>query len=172
MWHTLLQQHLDAGRICPSLSQFVSPAFIIPKADLQVLPRWVNDYRELSANAVPDNHPLPHVDDILADCAKGKLWAKIDMTNSFFQTCMHLDNVHLTAVTTPFGLYKWLIMPMGCQNVLATHQQWMCTELRPFIGKICHVYLDDITRWSDSIAEHIRNVEMILNMLHANKMYC
>jgi hypothetical protein len=32
------------------------------------------------------------------------------MTNSFFQTHMHPDHIHLTAVSTPFGLYEWLVM--------------------------------------------------------------
>jgi hypothetical protein len=85
-WETLIQQHLDAGRIQPSSSSHASPAFLIPKADLSALPRWVNNYRALNANTVMDAHPLPQIDDILADCAKGKIWSKIDMTNSFFQT--------------------------------------------------------------------------------------
>lgn len=72
-WKTLIQQHLDAGRIRPSSSQHASPAFIIPKADKTALPRWVNDYRQLNGNTIPDNYPLPRVDDILADCAKGKI---------------------------------------------------------------------------------------------------
>jgi hypothetical protein len=40
-WQTLIQKHLDAGRIRPSNSPFASPAFLIPKADKMVLPRWV-----------------------------------------------------------------------------------------------------------------------------------
>ena len=107
-WGTLIKQHLDAGRIRPSNSSHASPAFLVPKTDTTVLPRWVNDYRMLNANTVLDVHPLPWVDDILADCAKGKIWSKLDMTNSFFQTRVHPDDVHLTAVTTPFGLYEWL----------------------------------------------------------------
>ena len=43
-WHTLLQQHLDAGRIRPSSAPTGSGAFIISKADPTVLPRGVNDY--------------------------------------------------------------------------------------------------------------------------------
>lgn len=43
-WQTLIRQHLDAGRIQPSLSLYASPAFIIPKTDKTVLPCWVNDY--------------------------------------------------------------------------------------------------------------------------------
>jgi hypothetical protein len=58
----------------------------------------VNDYHELNANTIRDNFPLPRVDDILADCAKGKIFGKLDMTNSFFQTRVHPDDIHLTAV--------------------------------------------------------------------------
>ena len=99
-WHTLIQQHLKNGIVRHSSSPFASPAFIIPKSDPTVLPRWVNDYRQLNENTVPDSHPLPRIDDILNDCAKGKIWAKLDMTNSFFQTRMHPDHIPYTAVST------------------------------------------------------------------------
>ena len=138
-WGTLIQKHLDAGRIRPSASPCASPAFIIPKADTTVLPHWVNDYRQLNSNTVIDSHPLPRVDDILNDCAKGKIWATIDMTDSFFQTRMHSDDVPLTAVSTPFGLYEWLVMPMGLRNVPAIHQCQVAVALHEYIGKICHV---------------------------------
>ena len=82
----LIQQRLDSGFIRPSSSSFESPSFIIPKVDKNVLPRWVCDYRQLNANTVPDNFALPRVDDILADWAKGKIWATIDIMDSFFQT--------------------------------------------------------------------------------------
>jgi hypothetical protein len=68
-WRTLIEQHLAAGRIRPSTSEYVSPAFIVPKSDPKVLPRWVNDYQKLNLNTIPDNHPLLLVDDILKDCA-------------------------------------------------------------------------------------------------------
>ena len=112
-WKTLIEQHLAAGRIRPSSSPYASPSFIIPKADITVLPRWVNDYRHLNRLTIPDNYPLPRIDDILADCAKGKIWGKIDMTNSFFQTLVHPDHVKYTATLTPFGLWEWVVMPMG-----------------------------------------------------------
>ena len=37
-WKTLIKQHLAAGRIRPSSSPYVSPSFIILKADVTVLP--------------------------------------------------------------------------------------------------------------------------------------
>jgi hypothetical protein len=171
-WATLIQQHLDAGRIRPSNSANASPAFIVPKSDETVLPRWVNDYRVLNANTILDAHPLPRVDDILADCAKGKIWSKLDMTNSFFQTRVHPDDVHLTAVTTPFGLYEWLAMPMGLRNSPPIHQRRMTAALRELLGRFCHIYLDDIIIWSDNVEQHTEHIRLVLGALRKAKLYC
>ena len=167
----LIQQRLDSGFIRPSSSAFASPSFIIPKADKTALPRWVCDYRQLNANTVPDNFALPRVDDILADCAKGRIWATIDMTNSFFQTRMHPDDIHKTAVTTPFGNYEWCVMPMGFQNSPAIHQCRVTNALHEYIGRVCHIYLDDIVIWSNTIEEHIVNVNKIMEALRKAKLY-
>lgn len=121
-WHTLLQQHLDTGKIQPSSAPTGSGAFIIPKADPTVLPRWVNNYRQLNSNTVTDSFPIPCINEILADIGQGKVFATLDMTNSFFQTRMHPDDVKLTAVNTPWGLYEWVVMPMGIKNAPAIHQ--------------------------------------------------
>jgi hypothetical protein len=171
-WQTLIQQYLDAGRIRPSSASQASPAFIIPKADPSALPRWVNDYRQLNKNTIPDKYPLPCIDNILADCGKGKIWGTIDMTNAFFQTKMKPSDVPLTAVSTPFGLYKWCVMPMGLRNAPAIHQQHVNMALHKFIGKICHIYLDDIVTWSNTVEEHRNHVRLILDALHTAGLYC
>ncbi|PIL33967.1 hypothetical protein GSI_03675 [Ganoderma sinense ZZ0214-1] len=171
-WKTLLEQHLAAGRLHPSDSPYASPAFLVPKTDPAALPRWVNDYRVLNANTVPDMYPLPRISDILADCAKGTIWGKIDMTNAYFQMRVHPDDIKYTAVTTPFGLYKWTVMPQGCHNAPSTHQRRMYNALHPFLGKFCHVYLDNIVIWSQSLDEHRRNVEAVLQALCEASLFC
>jgi hypothetical protein len=168
----LLQQHLDAGRIRPSSAAVGSGAFIIPKADPTVLPRWVNDYRQLNTNTVTDSFPIPRVNEILADIAQGKYFATIDMMNSFFQTRMHNDDVGLTTVNMPWGLYEWVVMPMGIKNAPAIHQRRVSIALQPWIGKICHAYIDDIAIWSRTLEEHEENVRTILKALTDNSLYC
>jgi len=97
---------LAQGFIQPSSSQFVSPSFVVPKTDPTALPHWVCDYRQLNENTVPDKYQMLIVDDILADCRKGKIWCTIDLTDSFYQMRMHSQDIHKTAVSTPFGTYK------------------------------------------------------------------
>ncbi|RDB15414.1 Transposon Ty3-G Gag-Pol polyprotein [Hypsizygus marmoreus] len=171
-WKTLIDQHVAAGRIRPSCSPFTSPSFIVPKADPNILPRWVNDFRGLNKVTTLDNYPLPRIDDILADCAKGSIWGKIDMTNSFFQTLMNPDHIKYTATLTPFGLWEWVVMPMGLRNSPATHQRRVTLALKDHIGKICHVYLDDIIIWSSSVEEHKVNVSLVLEALRAANLFC
>ena len=94
------------------------------------------------------------------------------MTNSFFQTLVHPDHIKYTATLMPFGLWEWVVMPMGMRNSPATHQRRVTLALKDYIGKICHVYLDDIIIWSNSLADHQTNVALILEALRKAELYC
>ena len=87
-WRKLLDEHLKYGRFRESSSPYASPLFLIPKPDPKAPRRWVCDFRGQNANTVKDRTPLPRIDEILNDCARGRYFAKIDMTNAFFQTRM------------------------------------------------------------------------------------
>jgi hypothetical protein len=80
--------------------------------------------------------------------------------------------MHLLAVHTPWGTYEWTVMPMGVHNAPAFHQHHMVTALHHLIGKICHVYLDDIIIWSQTLDEHERNVRAVLEALRAAWLFC
>ena len=167
----ILNLRLSQGFIRPSNSQFVSPSFIVPKTDPSALPRWVCDYRVLNSNTLPDNYPMPKISEILSNCGRGKIWSKIDLTDSYFQTRVHPNDIHKTAVSTPRGLFEWTVMPMGFRNAPVIQQRRLESALREFIGKICHVYLDDIIIWSNSLEEHVKNVNIILTALRKAGVY-
>lgn len=85
---------------------------------------------------------------------------------------MHSDDCHLTAVSTPFRLYEWLVMLMGLKNAPSIHQWQVTSALHKYIGKICHIYLDDIIIWSNDINKHHRNVQLVLQALKDTQLYC
>ena len=62
-------------------------------------------------------------------------------------------------------------MPMGLKNSPPIHQCHMVAALRHLIGKICHVYLDDIIIWSDSAAEHMKHIDMVMKVLTDTKLH-
>ncbi|PLW37026.1 hypothetical protein PCASD_16356 [Puccinia coronata f. sp. avenae] len=171
-WRTLLDQHIEAGRIRRSTSQYASPSMIIPKKDPTALPRWVCDYRTLNKFTVKDRSPLPNVDELLRLVATGKIFSVLDQTNAFFQTRMREADIPLTAVKTPWGLHEWVVMPMGLTNAPATHQARLEEALGELINNICVVYLDDIVVFSDSITSHEQHIRRVLERLRRANLYC
>lgn len=61
---------------------------------------------------------------------------------------------------------------MGMCNAPAIHQRRVTAALRPLLGDICHIYLDDIVIWSQSVEDHIRDVDTVLSCLRNNSLYC
>jgi hypothetical protein len=54
---------------------------------------------------------------------------------------------------------------MGMRNSPATHQRCVTLALKDLIGKICHIYLDDIIIWSNTLDEHRQNMALVLEVL-------
>ena len=48
----------------------------------------------------------------------------------------------------------------------------MTDALRELIGQICHVYLDDIIIWSQTVQEHEINVAKVLEALRKANLFC
>jgi len=48
----------------------------------------------------------------------------------------------------------------------------MTATLREYLGKICHIYLDDIIVWSNTVVEHTRHIKLIMAVLRKAKLYC
>ena len=167
----LIDLRLSQGFIQTSSSHFASPSFVVPKSDPTALPRWVCDYRQLNENTIPDKYQMPNIEDILADCGKGKIWCTIDMTDSFYQTRMHPKDIHKTAVSTPFGTYEWRVMPQGFRNSPAIHQRRVENALREHNGKICRIYLDDCCMWATDVADAASKIRKIFSSLRKAGLY-
>jgi len=94
---------------------------MIPKkGQTDVMPRVVHDYRALNENIVKDHTSLPRQDQILHRIARARLRGYIDLPDTYYQMHVHPDDVWKTAFKTPFGMYKWLVMPQGLCNAPAT----------------------------------------------------
>jgi hypothetical protein len=63
-------------------------------------------------------------------------------------------------------------MPQGGCNTPSIHQHHMTDALQELIGKICHVYLDNIIIWSQTVEEDERNCEAVLDALQKANLFC
>lgn len=73
-------------------------------------------------------------------------------------------DIQKTAVTTPFRLFEFLVMPFGLRNAAQTFQRLMNSVLRGVQFSFC--YLDDILIASRNKEEYIEHVRTVLRCLH------
>lgn len=92
-----VQKLLVDNLIEPSVSQFNSPAILVPKKSLNGKKQYrlCIDYRGVNKNLIPDRYPLPRIDDILDNLGNAKYFSVIDLKSGFHQ--IPIDQSHRSA---------------------------------------------------------------------------
>ena len=67
------------------------------------------------------------------------------------------------AVTTPFGVFIFHVMPFGLNNAGSTFQHMIDKVLAGLPS--CYTYMDDILIFSRSVEEHEEAVQAVLELL-------
>ena len=62
------------------------------------------DMRELNKAVVPDSHPLPLIEDVLAELCGSKMYSTLDLKSAYHQLELHEESRGLTAFITHEGL--------------------------------------------------------------------
>ena len=94
---------LNEGLIEPSISEWSSPAIVLPKPDGSI--RCIIDFRKANAMFESINFPLSRVDDLIDKVQSAKFLSKFDLSKGFYQVKLSRDSKHYTAFCTPFGLF-------------------------------------------------------------------
>ena len=94
-----------------------------------------------------------------------------DLKSGYYQICIQEGDEWKTAFKTKFGLYEWLVMPMGLSVAPRTFVHLMHHVLRPYIGVFVVVYFDDILVFSKTMKEHINHVKSVLQTLRKESLY-
>lgn len=169
-----IEKLLKAGIIRESRGPYNSPVWVVPKKGInddgtQKL-RLVIDYKKLNAKTIAYKYPIPDCNVILSNLGKSKYFSTIDLESGFHQILMKKDDIGKTAFSVNNGKYEFVRLPFGLKNAPSIFQNAMDDILRKFIGKFCHVYIDDIIVYSETLNEHIEHLEIVIDTLREANM--
>jgi hypothetical protein len=95
---------------------------------------------------------------------------KIDLRNRFYNIRIAEGEEWKTTFRTRFGLFEYLVLPMGLTNSPATLQKVMNTIFRKF-DHFATDYMDDILVFSEMEEHHVQHVKLVLQELFDNDLY-
>ncbi|GFV83740.1 retrovirus-related Pol polyprotein from transposon 297 [Trichonephila clavipes] len=113
------QHMLDLGHMRPSSSNYSSPLHMVPKKERNDW-RPVGDFRALNVQTKKDKYPIPSILDFTSDLHGAKIFSHIDLVKAFHQILIASEDIHKTAICTPFGLFESTRMQFGLCNVAST----------------------------------------------------
>ena len=154
----------EKGLIEPSVSAYAAGVVLVPKKNGET--RFCVDYRGLNAITKPDNYPLPLTRSEIFDTIGGaKIFSCLDCQQGYWQVKMAEEDQHKTAFRCHLGLWQWKVMSFGLRNAPATYQRLMSHVLSGYIGRFCHVFIDDIICFSRTFEEHLEHLRLIFERL-------
>ena len=102
-------------------------------------------------------HPLPKIDEMYAKLKGLKVFSTIDLRSGYCHITLGKDSRAKTAFVTPFGKYKFLMVPFVLAQAPAYFQLLMNQVLEGL--SFAMAYLDDIIIFSNSEEEHLLHLE-------------
>ncbi|GAU43712.1 hypothetical protein TSUD_179950 [Trifolium subterraneum] len=108
-------KQIDAGFLVTSeYPQWLANIVPVPKKDGKV--RMCVDYRDLNKASPKDDFPLPHIDVLVDNTAKSKVFSFMDGFSGNNKIKMAVEDREKTAFITPWGTFCYKVMHFGLTN--------------------------------------------------------
>ena len=142
-------------------TQWCAGVVVVPKKDGSVC--ICVDFRQLNESVLREVHPLPKVEDTLAQLHGAVMFSKVDANCGFWQVPLDDSSKPLTTFITPFGRYNFNKLPFGISSAPEHFQCQMNKILADLPGVLCH--MDDILIFGNSKEEHDTRLHNVLQKL-------
>lgn len=88
------------------------------------------------------HYPTPQIEDVLPELKNAKVFSLLDAKDGFWQVELDDKSSRLTCFNTPFGRFRWTVMPFGISSAPEVFQQRMIQAMEGLQG--IAVIADDI----------------------------
>ena len=134
---------------------------VVPKPNGTI--RICVDLTKLNQSVCRERHPLPAVEQTLAQLAGAQIFTKLDANSGFWQIPLSPSSALLTTFLTPFGRYCFHRLPFGITSAPEHFQRRMSTLLDGLDGVVC--LMDDILVHGATQDEHDNRLMKVLRRL-------
>ena len=136
---------------------------VVPKKSGAV--RICVDLKPLNQSVMREVHPLPKVDDTLAQLTGAKVFSKLDANSGFWQIPLSPPSRLVTTFITPFGRYCFNKLPFGISSAPEHFQKCMSEILTGLNGVVCQ--MDDVLVFGSDRAEHDARLLAVLQRVES-----
>ena len=136
---------------------------VVPKKSGQV--RICVDLKPLNENVLREVHPIPKVDETLAQLAGATVFSKLDANSGFWQIPLSEESRLLTTFITPFGRYCFNKLPFGISSAPELFQRRMSAILEGLNGVLCQ--MDDVLIFGANREEHDSRLAAVLKRIQS-----
>ena len=121
------------------------------------------DLKHLNQNVRQEFHPLPRVEETLAQLTGVRVFTKLDANSGFWQIPLARKSRLLTTFITPFGRYCFHKLPFSITSAPELFQRRMSSVLSGLLGVVC--LMDDVLVFGKNQIEHDENLHTVLKRL-------
>ena len=142
-------------------SDWVSSLVVVKKPESGKL-RICLDPTHLNKAIKRHHYQMPCIDEIVAKLGEAKVFSVVDAKDGFWQVPLKEESSALTCFNTPFGRYRWTVMPFGIKSAPEVFQQRMVEALEGLNGVA--VVADDVLIYGEGETMEQAKVDHDINL--------
>jgi len=168
-YEACINTQMNAGLLHRTSVPGGASIFVEAKSDGSIRP--LVDLRFRNDNTLADHTQILEQNPILNAVARVRFHSKIDLSDAYFHTRVHPDDVKYNTIKTPFGGFTSQVMMQADMNAPRTLVRTMEDLFHEELGKNVWVYIDDIFVFSDTSEEHVKHVTNACSKLQKASYY-
>lgn len=157
-------EDLDVIEPVSGPTPWVSPVVIVPKKSKGV--RICIDMREANKAISREKHPMPTVEDLMADLNSSVVFSKLDLSNAYHQLELDEESRYITTFSTHVGLRRYKRLLFGVNAASEIFQKKIADLLADIPG--AKNLSDDIIVHDKSQDDHDHALQLTLDRLSSS----
>ena len=122
------------------------------------------NFWHLNARTKKDSYAIPRGPETMESLVGARYFSTMDLKSRFWQVKMSEESCQYIAFTVgSMGMYKFLRMPYGLCNALATFQRLMQNCLGELDLQFTLIYLDNVIVYSRTQEDHLTCLQAVLD---------